>query len=61
MNNYKIRRTSADSLLVISQASDPDLDALDEQLWDRYLAQCELENLKPSYSDFKLWCQELAD
>lgn len=61
LTNYQIRKVSDDSLIVISQANEqePELDAIDEALWDKYLAECQRDNLKPSYSDYVIWRSEL--
>lgn len=37
---------------------EPDLEAIDEQLWELYLAECQKLSLQPSYKDYLIWVEE---
>ena len=37
---------------------DPDIDMLDEGLWELYLTNCERDNTKPKIKDYVQWLEE---
>ena len=43
---------------VPTDAEEPDLDAIKENLWEDYLADCERTKTRPTMSDFQIWVEE---
>lgn len=40
---------------------EPDLQALDESLWDKYVEWCDKNNVKPKMDSFQIWKDEYGE